>query len=129
MWWGLDSHALDIAGAEESAGVLVSVDSGTSWQVMYRHVMLRRCLCPTLRTGLLTGNRRHAQAHGSITNEHTTLIEGSLVEMRNKTVFMVFRTTTGCLFSSISFDRGGCYLLYRIAFQAAFQADPGYPGG
>jgi hypothetical protein len=36
------------AGAQESAGVLVSVDSGTSWQVMYRHVMLRRCICRLL---------------------------------------------------------------------------------
>jgi len=77
VFMDMDQRGPCMTGADESAGVLVSVDSGTSWQ-----------------------------AHGSITNEHTTLIEGSLVEMRNKTLFMVFRTTTGCLFSSISFDRG-----------------------
>uniref|UniRef100_A0A7S0SBL6 Sialidase domain-containing protein n=1 Tax=Mantoniella antarctica TaxID=81844 RepID=A0A7S0SBL6_9CHLO len=66
-----------MTGAEESAGVLVSHDKGGSWK-----------------------------PHGFLTHLNTTLIEGSLVELNNGTVLMVFRTTMGCLFQSASFDKG-----------------------
>jgi hypothetical protein len=51
---------------KESAGVLVSKDEGESWQ-----------------------------AYGFLTHLNTTLIEGSLAELNNGTVIMVFRTTVG----------------------------------
>lgn len=66
-----------MTGAKESAGVLVSKDEGVSWQ-----------------------------AHGFLTHMNTTLIEGSLAELRNGTVLMVFRTTVGCLYQSMSNDKG-----------------------
>uniref|UniRef100_A0A7S0QUV7 Sialidase domain-containing protein n=1 Tax=Pyramimonas obovata TaxID=1411642 RepID=A0A7S0QUV7_9CHLO len=68
---------LCMTGTDESAGVLISADRGATWQ-----------------------------AHGAVVSKRTTLIEGSLVQLTNHSIFMVFRTTTGCLFSSISKDKG-----------------------
>mmetsp|Transcript_23312 Transcript_23312/g.64700 ORF Transcript_23312/g.64700 Transcript_23312/m.64700 type:complete len:511 (+) Transcript_23312:151-1683(+) len=64
-------------GAREFSGVLRSTDQGKTWK-----------------------------AHGSIMLPHTHLIEGSLTELKNGTVLMVFRTSAGCLHKSISLDKG-----------------------
>mmetsp|Transcript_55647 Transcript_55647/g.176671 ORF Transcript_55647/g.176671 Transcript_55647/m.176671 type:complete len:379 (+) Transcript_55647:412-1548(+) len=68
-----------MSGTEESAGVLWSGDQGKTWR-----------------------------AFGEIVDPagRTSLIEGSVAELRNHSVFMVFRTTVGCLYSSVSHDKG-----------------------
>ena len=65
------------SGGEESAGVLLSHDEGKSWR-----------------------------PHGRIVHENTKLIEGTAAQLTNGTVVMVFRSATGCLYRSLSYDDG-----------------------
>jgi predicted neuraminidase len=66
-----------MTGAKESAGVLVSKDEGMTWR-----------------------------SYGILVHMNTTLIEGSVAQLNNGTVLMVFRTTVGCLYQSTSNDKG-----------------------
>uniref|UniRef100_A0A061RT54 Bnr asp-box repeat protein n=1 Tax=Tetraselmis sp. GSL018 TaxID=582737 RepID=A0A061RT54_9CHLO len=64
-------------GAREYSGVLRSPDGGQTWK-----------------------------ARGQVMLPNTNLIEGTLAELRNGTVLMVFRTQIGCLYKSLSHDKG-----------------------
>eukprot|EP00899_Mesostigma_viride_P012843 jgi/Mesvir1/2155/Mv16670-RA.1 len=66
-----------LTGALEGSGVLISHDEGLTW-----------------RTSEI------------ITDPRTTLIEGTLAELNNGSVLMMFRTLSGCIFSSLSHDGG-----------------------
>eukprot|EP00854_Cymbomonas_tetramitiformis_P018489 gene18489-22066_t len=72
------------------------------------HAQLACVFAQKSAAGVLRSNNQGLtwHVHGNLTHERTWLIENTLVERRDGSVLMLFRTKLGVLFQSLSFDQG-----------------------